>query len=76
HCITTGIEGGLHSKDYRIIDETEAYITPVKLLCMTVIDLLYDGAKEATRVKEAFQPQMTKAEYLRLLEELDQQLTY
>ena len=76
HCITSGVEGGLHSKDYRIIDLEDAFITPVKMLACTVIDLLADGASEAARVKKNFKPEMTKDEYIQLLLSLEQNLTY
>lgn len=76
HGITTGISGGLHSRDYRITDETNAYIVPVKLLAMTVIDLLFDGATEAKRIKAEFMPEMTKQEYLETLAAMEQQLYY
>ncbi len=76
HGITSGIEGGLHSKDYKIVDEEDAYITPIKILCMTVIDLLYDNAKEAARIKNEFQPEMTKEEYLKTLKELENTINY
>lgn len=72
HGITSGIEGGLHSKDYRIVDEEDAYITPIKIMTCTLIDLLYDGAGEARRVKESFKPVMRKEEYLNYLLETEQ----
>lgn len=72
HGITSGIEGGLHSKDYRIVDEEDAYITPIKIMTCTLIDLLYDGAGEARRVKENFKPVMSKEEYLNYLLETEQ----
>ena len=72
HGITSGIEGGLHSKDYRIVDEEDAYITPIKIMTCTLIDLLYDGAGEARRVKESFKPVMSKEEYLNYLLETEQ----
>lgn len=76
HGITSGIEGGLHSKDYKIIDEENAYITPVKILAMTVIDLLFGDAAEAKRIKAEFKPEMTKSEYLQTLVEMEQNITY
>ena len=76
HCITSGIEGGLHSKDYRIIDEEDAFITPVKILACTLIDLLADGAQGAAQVKKDFVPQMTRQEYIDTLLSLEQTLEY
>ena len=76
HCITSGVEGGLHSKDYRVIDLDDAFIIPVKMLACTVIDLLADGASGAARVKENFKPEMTKDAYIQLLMSLEQNITY
>jgi hypothetical protein len=39
-------------------------------MAMCVVDLLADGAKEAKRVKKAFQPRLTKAKYLELMQGL------
>ena len=75
HCITSGVEGGLHSKDYRVIDLDDAFIIPVKMLACTVIDLLADGASGAARVKENFKPEMTKDAYIQLLMSLEQNIT-
>lgn len=71
HGITSGIEGGLHSKEYRIIDEDDAYITPIKIMACTLIDLLADGAEKAKEIKEKFVPQVTKEEYLKILEDIE-----
>lgn len=64
------------SKDYRIIDLDDAFITPVKMLACTVIDLLADGASGAAQVKENFKPEMTKDAYIQLLMSLEQNITY
>lgn len=72
HGITSGIEGGLHSKDYQIICEDDAYITPIKIMACTVIDLLAQGAEKANGIKKAFTPVMSKEEYLQYLENAEQ----
>lgn len=76
HGITTGIEGGLHSKDYRIVNEEDAYITPIKIMACTLIDLLADGAGKAKDIKKSFVPEVTKEEYLQILEEIEQVYHY
>lgn len=76
HGITSGIEGGLHSRDYRIVDEEDAYITPIKIMVCTLIDLLADGARGAKRVKEQFTPVMSKEDYLQYLLDTQQQHRY
>ncbi len=76
HGITSGIEGGLHSPDYRIVSQDDAYITPIKIMACTLIDLLADGAARAENVKQQFRPVMTKEEYLDYLKETEQTHTY
>ena len=60
-----GVEGPIHSKDFVISDKDIAYIAVAKCYVMTVIDLLYDGAKTALDVKAKFKPVMTKEQYLK-----------
>ena len=58
-----GWTGNLHAKDFAPTDKTLAYINPAKIMAMTVIDLLYNGAVEAKRIKANFVPKLTKEEY-------------
>ena len=39
-------------------------LDPAKVMLMTLVDLLYDGAKEAKEVLANFKPVYTKEEYL------------
>ena len=59
-----GFTGNLHSAEFSVADKISAYITPAKLMAMTVIDLLADNAERATEIKKSFTPKMTKEEYL------------
>lgn len=68
HPMFGGIRGELHSKEYRIINEEYLYLEPAKALALTIIDLLFDNAKEAKRILEDFAPAMTKEEYLKFME--------
>lgn len=76
HAIATGISGGLHSADYRVVDEEDACIIPAKILACMVIDLLYDGAGRAREITESFVPALTKAEYIELLESMERRVEY
>ena len=58
-----GWTGNLHAKDFAPTDKILDYINPAKIMAMTVIDLLYDGATEAKRIKSSFVPKLTKEEY-------------
>ena len=59
-----GYEGNLHALEFGVSDREFAYLGAAKTLCMTVIDLLADGACEALSIKESFTPKMTKEEYI------------
>lgn len=59
-----GFVGNLHAIEFSVADKIRAYVEPAKLMAMTVIDLLADGAEGALKVKKNFVPKMTKEEYL------------
>lgn len=65
-----GAEGALHSKDYRITDEYKLHVMPAKMMAITAYRLLKDGAAEAKKIMDGFEPAMTKEEYLAYAEEL------
>jgi metal-dependent amidase/aminoacylase/carboxypeptidase family protein len=70
HPFVGGTRGSLHTLDFSVVDYEAAVVLPAKLLAMCVIDLLGDGAREAKRVKESFQPLLTKEKYLELMDGL------
>lgn len=70
HPFVGGTRGSLHTTDFEVIDYEAAVILPAKLMAMCVVDLLADGAKEAKHVKKAYQPRLTKATYLELMQGL------
>jgi hypothetical protein len=45
-------------------------------MAMTVIDLLADGARHATRIKAEYKPPLTKASYLDLMRGMLSEGTY
>lgn len=63
-----GCVGQLHAKDFAVDDDYIAYILPAKLMALTAIRLLEDGAKLGKEIKNGFKPLMTKEEYIKLLE--------
>lgn len=75
HPMIGGVEGALHTRDFRVTDPELACIIPAKAMAMTVIDLLSDGAKEARNLLDEFQPAMTKEEYLDFLKSNDKTTT-
>jgi amidohydrolase len=72
HPMFGGIRGELHSKDYSIVNEEYIYLEPAKALALTIIDLLFDDAKEAKNILKDFVPAMTKEEYLNFMNSNDQ----
>ena len=64
HPMTGGVEGGLHTRDFKITDPEKAYILPAKAIAMTVVDLLFNEAETAKSVIENFKPLMSKKKYL------------
>jgi amidohydrolase len=67
HLSSGGFSGAAHSKDFSICDEEMAYLLPAKAMAMTVIDLLWNGAKAAGAIKESFPPRFTRDGYLSFL---------
>ena len=67
HPYTGGVTGALHSKDFTVVDYQAAVIIPAKIMAMTVVDLLADGASEGRDLLSGFKPLMTKERYLRTL---------
>lgn len=70
HPYCGGVTGAGHTKHWSIVDPELAYLVPAKILGMTVIDLLADGAAAALAIKAAYEPRYTKQEYLDLWENL------
>lgn len=69
HPFIGGIEGGLHTREFKLVDRELAYIIPAKVMAMTLIDLLYEGAGKAKAILKEYKPPMTKEEYLKSQEE-------
>jgi hypothetical protein len=64
-----GVQGTIHGADYVVVDHTQAAVNPAKAMAMTVVDLLWDGAREARRVKAEAGPKLSRDEYLALVRE-------
>ena len=65
HATFGGYAGVPHGKDFLPSDTGIAYIAATKMMVMSVIDLLANGAEKALQIKADFKPTMTKEEYLR-----------
>ena len=69
HPYTGGATGPGHSKSYVITDYETAVINPAKIMAMSVIDLLSDGARQAKEVKSSHKAAMSRNAYLRFQRE-------
>ncbi len=67
HISTGGYSGTAHSRNFTICDEEMAYVMPAKAMAMTTIDLLWDGAAEALKIKKNYTPKFTKESYIEFL---------
>ncbi|MDD6315552.1 MAG: amidohydrolase [Butyricicoccaceae bacterium] len=70
HAMIGGSVGIGHSSNYEIADKNLAYIVSSKMLAMTVVDLLANGAEKVIDIRKNFQAPLTKESYLALLEDL------
>lgn len=68
HPTIGGVTGTSHGSDYLVADPKLAVIAPAKIMAMTVIDLLADGAEKAKEILAASKPAMTRQEYMALLD--------
>ena len=66
-----GAAGGGHTNGYLLMDHDSVYVKSAKLLAMTAIDLLHDGAAAARRILADDKPRMTRDEYLEFQRKLD-----
>lgn len=62
-----GFTGSAHSKEFHVTDPALNLVSMVKTVCATAADLLADDAQIGLRIKNDFQPAMTKEEYLAFL---------
>jgi amidohydrolase len=60
----------VHTEGFSIVDARLAYIESAKGLAMTVVDLLWDGAREGLKIKSAYKPRYTKEQFLKFWEGL------
>ena len=70
HAMVGGSEGIGHSSNYEIADKETAYIVAAKMMAMSAVDLLANGAEKAIEIKKNFKAPLTKETYLQLLEDL------
>ena len=67
HPYVVAATGNGHGIDYVVQDYQLGVLTGAKAMAMTVIDLLFDGAKNARRIAGEYDPPLTKQTYLSLM---------
>lgn len=65
---TGGYSGELHDAGITVNDEQLAYVEPAKIFALTVYRLLKNNGEEIRKIREVFEPQMSKEEYLSYME--------
>lgn len=64
HISTGGYDGTAHSKDFTVCDKEMAYVMPARAMAMTVVDLLWDGARKARAIRADYTPRFTRESYV------------
>lgn len=70
HPFVGGTQGPIHGADFAVIDYDAAAVVPAKMMAMTTIDLLADGAAAARQISADHKPRLTKAQYLAMMQDL------
>ncbi len=65
---TGGYGGNMHNPNVSVDDEDLAYVATAKIFALMAYKLLKNGAEKANKLKEEFVPQMTEAEYIKLMD--------
>lgn len=67
---TGGFRGAFHTPDVEVDDLDDAYVIPAKVFALAAYRLLRDGAARTRQIVREFEPTMTKAQYLDLMESM------
>jgi hypothetical protein len=76
HPRSGGTKSTPHTSDYVVVDHRLAAVNPAKSMALMVIDLLWDGAREARRVLQEAGKKLSREEYLALRHGLEGQERY
>jgi metal-dependent amidase/aminoacylase/carboxypeptidase family protein len=67
---TGGVTGALHSPDFDVVDEEEAYVLTAKIFALGAYRLLKDNAARARDTAAAYRPVFTRDSYIEFMESL------
>ncbi|MGI5839092.1 MAG: amidohydrolase [bacterium] len=70
HPEASGAAGRAHARDFAVADKEMVYVVPAKVMAMTIIDLLWDGAAAGKEIKAKAKPPMTIPGYLSMWRKL------
>ena len=76
HPYVVAATGNGHGIDYVVQDYELGVLTGAKAMAMTVIDLLFDGAKHARRIAGEYRAPLTKESYLGLMRSMLRETTH
>ena len=76
HPYVEAASGNGHGIDYVIEDYQLAVLTGAKAMAMTVVDLLTEGASNASKIVSENEPPLTKFSYLSLLRSMTEEETF
>lgn len=76
HPYAASATGKAHGNDYVVQDYDLAVTTAGKAMAMTIVDLLFDGARQANRIKKNFKASMSRQDYLRWIRSIYSEETY
>jgi amidohydrolase len=73
HPMVGGVQGKVHTRHFTIIDPETAILIPAKALAGSVVDLLFDGAKQAKMIRSTFQPRFSTNDFINLWGKLSEE---
>ena len=76
HPYVVAATGNGHGIDYVVQNYELGVLTGAKAMAMTVIDLLFDGAKSARRIADEYRAPLTKESYLSLMRSMLSESTH
>lgn len=65
-----GTRGRCHTSDFTVVDPEMAYVIPAKVMAMTLVDLLAQGAREGLAIKNHYRPALSRGGYLGIWQDI------
>jgi metal-dependent amidase/aminoacylase/carboxypeptidase family protein len=68
HPYIGGVTGALHGREFAVVDFDAAVLLPAKALALSVVDYLWDGAREAKNIITTCKSLLTREQYKATME--------